>query len=83
MLGRRRATVASLSWSTPSMTIKCRYAEIECKSCGHEQGHHVDLPEEYSDSDLRDALDYQTQPCEECGDVNWAPLGAPEERAAS
>jgi hypothetical protein len=43
------------------MTIKRFYAEAECNSCGHEQGHYIKMPEDYSDSDLREALDDQAQ----------------------
>ena len=65
------------------MTIKRFYAEAECNSCGHEQAQYVEMPDDYSDSDLREALDNQAHECDGCGDLDWASLGRAEERPAS
>ena len=43
----------------------------ECDTCSQEKDVEVELPEDYSDSDVREALEDSPLPCSNCRDQAW------------
>jgi hypothetical protein len=55
--------------------------DAECRTCGNEQQHLVELPTrdvvdvDDPDDEMHNALDEQAHDCDQCGDNDWSPMG--------
>jgi uncharacterized Zn finger protein len=57
------------------MPAKKRYViDAECRSCGEEQQHIVEMSEDPDDAEVDRELNEQAHECGGCGDVDWVQL---------